>query len=375
MKFTCTQENLLQGLLKVQTIAGQTTSLPILKNIFLQARAGSLKLKATDLEIGITTQIRGKVEEEGSITVEAKIISSFAALLPQDKVSLISADGKLAVQGGSHKIKINSLPAGDFPVIPKVDRVKGFKLAAAEVKKALAQILPAVSLDSTRPEINGVYWRVENNILTLAGTDSYRLAQRKLAIKQEPGQKEDQGGFQGFFIAPLKTIKELIRIIDDEIETIEVYVSLNQVLFVCGATEMVSRLVEGEYPDYQQIIPSSYKLKFSLNKEDFIKAIKISGLFAEVGTNSVSLELKPKTGSLTISSATSIGEGRSELGLDIQGEQDLKIVFDYRYLLDGLNSIEDEVVVFSATGHTSPAMLQPQNEQEQFLCVVMPIRQ
>jgi DNA polymerase-3 subunit beta len=375
MKFTCTQENLNQGLSKVQAIAGQATSLPILKNIFLQAKNGSLKLKATDLEIGITAQIRGKVEKEGSVTVEAKIISSFVALLPQDRVTLAGVEKGLAVEGGSHKIKINSLSAEDFPVIPKVDKTKGFKLDSVEIKKALAQILPAVSLDSTRPEINGVYWSVESGILTLAGTDSYRLAQRKLGIREKLGNGKNKGDFQGFFIVPLRTVKELIRIIDDETKAVDVYVSENQVLFVCGSTEIVSRLVEGEYPDYQQIIPSSYNLKFSLNKEDFVKAVKISGLFAEVGTNSVSLELDPKARHLAISSATSMGEERSDLELDIQGEEALKIIFDYRYLLDGLNSIEDEVVVFSATGQASPTMLKPQSEQEQFLCVVMPIRQ
>ena len=375
MKFTCTQENLNQGLLKVQGIAGQTTSLPILKNVLLEAKNGSLKLKATDLEIGITTQIRGKVEKKGAITVEAKIFSNFVALLPQDRVTLVDEEENLVVEGGSHKIKIKSLSVEDFPVIPKVSKGSGLEFAVKEVKKALAQILPAVSLDDTRPEINGVYWRAKNGILTLVGTDSYRLAEKKLKIRGKINPGEDKGDLRNFFIVPLKTIKELVRVIDDEAEMLEVYLSENQVLFVCGPTEIVSRLVEGEYPDYQQIIPNSHNVKFNLSKDDFVKAVKISGLFAEVGSNSVSLELKPRTGRLAISSATSMGEERSDLGLDIEGGEALKIIFDYRYLLDGLNSIEDEVVVFSATGEASPALLKPQNEQEQFLYVVMPIRQ
>lgn len=372
MKFTCTQENLHKGLLKIHGISGQNISLPILKNALLEAVGGVLKIKSTNLEIGIITQIRGKVEAEGRTTVDAKIMSGFVSLLPQDKTILNVQERALLIKGGSHQTKINTLPAEDYPVIPEVGRNKGFSVRAQELQKALSQILPSVSLDDTRPEINGMYWKVQEGVLILAGTDSYRLAEKRIKLAQNSALQQI---FQGFFIVPLKTVKELVRIFNDEDEVINIYIAENQVLFSSGLTEMVSRLVEGEYPDYQQIIPSSFAVKFNLSKADFINAVKISGLFAEVGSNNISLELKPQQNKIIISSATSLGEERTDLDVSMEGELDLKIVFDYRYLLDGLTSTESEDVVFSATSQTAPAVLKPMEQSESFLYVVMPVRQ
>lgn len=372
MNFTCTQENLHKGLLKVHGISGQNISLPILKNILLETTDGALKIKSTNLEIGIITQIGGKVEHEGKTTVDAKIMSGFVSLLPQDKIILNIQEHGLLIKGGTHQTKINTLPAEDYPVIPDVSRSRGFSASAQELQKALNQILPSVSLDDTRPEINGVYWKTQGDELILAGTDSYRLAERRIKLAQNNGLQQI---FQGFFIVPLKTVKELVRIFNDEDEVINIYIAENQVLFASGLTEMVSRLVEGEYPDYQQIIPSSFTVKFNLSKADFINAVKISGLFAEVGSNNVSLEIKPQQNKIIISSVTSLGEERTDLSVSMEGNLDLKIVFDYRYLLDGLNSIESEDVVFTATSQTAPAVLKPLQQSESFLYVVMPVRQ
>lgn len=374
MKFTCTQENLHRGLSKIHGISGQNISLPILKNILLETTEGALKIKSTDLEIGIITQVRGKVEKEGKTTVDAKIVSGFVSLLPQDKTVLNAQDHTLLIKGGSHQTKINTLSAEDYPVIPDVDRSKGFTVRAQELQKALNQILPAVSLDDTRPEINGVYWKAQEAVLILAGTDSYRLAEKRIKLADNP-EYSGQQTFQRSFIVPLKTVKELVRIFNDEDEVINIYIAENQVLFASGLTEMVSRLVEGEYPDYQQIIPNSFSVKFSLSRADFINAVKISGLFAEVGSNNISLELKPQQNKIIISSVTSQGEERTDLDVSMEGEADLKIVFDYRYLLDGLNSIESEDVVFTAASQTAPAVLKPMEQSESFLYVVMPVRQ
>ena len=368
MKFTCTQENLNRGLLKVQGVTNQATSLPILKNIYLEAKNGVLKLKATDLEIGMVTQVRGKSETEGQLTVDAKLINNFVALLPQDKV-LLSTEGKhLLVKCGSHKTKILGLSSDDFPVIPEVVRQRGFKIKVDKFKKSLSQVLTAVSPDDTRPEINGVYFKIDDQTLTLVGTDSYRLAEKKIDLLANLK-------FQGSFIVPLKTVKEFVRTVDDADKTVEIFVTDNQILFVYGLTEMVSRLVEGEFPDYQQIIPTSHKYQLTLAKDDLVKAVKISGLFAASDSNSVIFELKPTKSVLAISSSTSLGEEYSELNVKIDGAGDLKIVFDYRYLLDGLNSLEGADVVFWASSEASPSALKSPEEKEAWLYIVMPIRQ
>lgn len=368
MKFTCTQENLNSGLIKVQGISSQATALPILKNILLEIKKGVLKLKSTDLEIGISTQIRGKSESDGQITIDAKIISNFVSLLPQDNISLASEGESLTIIGGSHKTKINGLSSEDFPLIPEIVKTKGFKVSVDTIKKSLSQIMTAVSPDDTRPEINGIYFKVTDKNLILVGTDSYRLAEKNIELTENMD-------FEGSFIVPLKTAKEFVRTVDDTDEIVEVYLSEDQIMFVYGLTEMVSRLVEGDYPDYKQIIPSSHKYKFTLAREDFNKAVKISGLFAAADSNSVVIELKPGKKILAISSSTAMGEENSNLNVDIEGDTDLKIIFDYRYLLDGLNIIEGDDVVFMAGSESSPALLKSVNENETLLYIVMPIRQ
>ena len=228
--------------------------------------------------------------------------------------------------------------------------------------------MTAVSPDDTRPEINGIYFKVEDKKLILVGTDSYRLAEKSIELAENMG-------YDGSFIVPLKTVKEFVRTVDDTDEIVEVYLSENQIMFVYGLTEMVSRLIEGDYPDYKQIIPSSHKYKFTLAREDFKKAVKISGLFAAADSNSVVIELKPGKKVLAISSSTAMGEENSNLNVEIEGDKDLKIVFDYRYLLDGLNIIEGDDVVFMAGSESSPAVVKSVKENESLLYIVMPIRQ
>jgi DNA polymerase-3 subunit beta len=312
--------------------------------------------------------VRGKVEAESEIIVESKIISNFVALLPKDKVIMEREGNHLIISGGVHTVKINTASTEEYPVIPEVSKEVGHKLLLKDMRKALMQILPAVSQDDTRPEINGVLFLFKDSELVVVGTDSYRLGERKITT-------QNVGGKGGSCIVPLKTVKELIRTLDEDADSGEVYVTENQIAFDYGQTEMVSRLIDGKFPDYQQIIPSAFKYSFTITKSEFINAIKISGLFATVGSNSVSITLKPSERLVAISSATSLGEERTELSLDVEGTGDIRIAFDYRYLLDGLMSLDGEDVSFSANAESSPVLLKSKNELEKFIYIVMPIRQ
>lgn len=368
MEFICTKENLYKGIIQVQGVAGQATTLPILKNIFIEAKNGSIKLKTTNLEIGITAQIRGKIEKEGSITADARLLSSFISLLSQENVHIILEGKSLLIETGIHKTKIHGLVAEEFPVIPDIKREKGFKIGVQQFKQALLQVVVAVSSDDARQEISGMFFSIKENILTAAGTDSYRLAEKKLTITGNSDLEES-------FIIPLKTIKELVRTLTEEDETASVYIDENQVLFSHGETELITRLIDGQYPNYTQIIPTVFNYSFSVLREDLVHAVKIAGLFASVGSNSITFTLQPSIGELTIVAATHIGEERTTLPVKIEGKENISIVFDYRYLLDGLNSITDSEVVFHATSHSSPVIMKPKNETEQFIYIVMPIRQ
>jgi len=318
--------------------------------------------------MGIITEVRGKIEKEGQTTLDAQIITNFVALLPQDQVT-ISQDAKsVTIKGGTHKTKLNTLAAEEYPVIPEVERTQGFKVNVNDFKKALSQVVPAASMDDTRPEIHGLYMVVNGSSLTLVATDSYRLAEKQIEISD--------GGYSGSIIPPLKTMKEVLRIVDDEAEMLEVFVTENQIVFSANGTAIVSRLVEGTYPDYKQIIPNAHKLQFRIARDEMMNAVKISSLFATQGSNSVTIRVDPSKKSLSISSATSVGEEETTLTIDVDGDTSLTIIFDYRYLLDGLQAIESDEVVFSASSESSPTLLEPGGESpEKIFYVVMPIRQ
>jgi len=375
MKFICTQENLYTALSKVNGLIGQFSTLSILKNVLIQAKNGFITIKATDLETAINTEVRGKIEQPGKITVDTKMLTGFIALLPQGKINLETKKNQLFIKSGAHKTKIKTAPADDFPVIPDLKKEKGFEVKSLDFKQSLSEVLPSVSSDVTRPEINGVYFNIKKESLILAGTDSYRLAEKNFNLHLNQKPKKYQELFSGDFIVPLKAIKELNRILDDQDNIVEGFLGENQVLFSCDGTSLVSRLIDGDYPDYQQIIPDSANVSFVLSRQDFLNAVKISGVFADVGSNSIELSVLPKKGQVLISSSTTKGEEVSSLEAKIKAEKGLKIVFDYRYLLDGLNSIATEQVVFLANSESSPALMRPVSKKQGFLYVLMPIRQ
>jgi DNA polymerase-3 subunit beta len=367
MKFTCTRENFFKGIIQVQGISVAATTLPILKNVLLDASGGVLKLKSTNLEIGMNAHIRGKVEEEGQITVDARLLHNFINLLPQEKLSLYTEEKRLIIESGAYSTKINGLAAEDFPVIPEVKRVQGIGFPSRLLKQGLYAIMSSISSDDARPELHGAYLAIDKQTITLAGTDSYRLAETKI-------EGISNNGVDRSFIIPLRAVKELARELGEE-ETVTLFIEENLVIFSYSSTEMFTRLVDGKYPEYGQIVPKSYVYRFVVPKDDFMNAVKISGLFATAGTYNVTMELKPKNKEIAISSATTIGEERTVLSLPFEGEENMKVVFDYRYLLDGLSSINAQDVVFEMISSSAPVLLKPKDEQEKFLYIVMPIRQ
>lgn len=383
MKLSCTQENLNKGLYIVSNIVSNSATLPILKNILFKAEEDGLKLIATDLEIAIKALVRGKVEQTGEFTVDGKLLANFINLLPPERVDLTAEKNILDLKSGEYATKINGLPSEDFPVIPKIDKKDSFKLKAKDFKQALNQVVFSVSLNDARPEISGVYFAVENNQLVLAGTDSFRLAEKKVKIQlasatdqSAPANNNELKSFKPI-IAPLRTIKEVLRIIFEEDDQIEIFTNDNQILFDLPDRELISRLIEGEYPDYKQIIPTAFKTKAEIDKRDFLSAIKIAGLFAQKDVNTVVLDIQPQAGKILIESASSaVGEEKTLIAAKIEGEPQ-KIVFDYRYLLDGLNNLPSEEVIFEFVSPSAPALMRPKlaDQSPDYLYIIMPIRQ
>lgn len=375
MKFSSLQENLKQGLYIVGHLTSKGQNLPILNNVLIEVSQGNIRLTSTNLEIGINCLIRGKVEQEGSFTVDAKIISDYINLLPNQKVDIELVNNSLVVSCDSYNTKIKGQSAEEYPLLPTIDRGSFCRLGVIELKQALNQVAFAASTNETRPELTGVLFNfVNNQELVLAATDSYRLAERKVTLKEsnvEPGS----------VIIPAKTIQEVIRIasvnkesLQGEVGEVELYVLDNQVLFVLGNTEVVSRVIEGQYPDYKQIIPTNPKTKAVIEQEQLVRAVKASALFAKTGINDINLDFPKNKSVLVVSSASGqTGENVAEVAGEVEGEDNF-VVVNYRYLLDGLNSLGSDQAYLEVVDGNTPCLLRPSNNPDYFY-ILMPIKQ
>ncbi len=375
MKLSGLQENLKNGLFAVGHIAGKNINLPILNNVLLEAKGGNIKLITTDLEIGITSLIRGKIEKEGALTIESKIISEYISLLPNTKVDIEKKDNKITVKCDNYNTTIKGLPADEFPLIPVVDKKIYFKTKAEEFKKALSQVVFAVSTSETRMELSGVLFSFNKEKLIIAATDSYRLAEKEVKILTNTEEERK-------VIVPAKTLQEIIRILSglrgedlgEGNNEIQFYLSDNQILFTIGNTEVVSRIIEGQYPDYKQIIPVRNETTAMVNRAELIRAVKAASIFSKTGINDINLDLPMGKNKIIISSASSqSGENITELEAIVNGK-DNAIVINHRYFLDGINNIDSENIKLEITDGNTPCVLKPENNQD-YLYIIMPIKQ
>jgi len=375
LKIFSLQENLKQGLALVGHVSGKNVNLPILNNVLIRAEEGKIRLIATNLEIGVISTVRGKIEREGLFTVSSKIISDCINLLPNKKIGLEQKENDLLVDCENYQAKIKGQSAEEFPLIPEVDRKNYFSAEAEEVKRAISQVIFATALSETRLELSGVLFVFSGGNLTMAATDSYRLAEKKIKIKSSSEEEKK-------IIVPAKTLQELLRVLsvnlDDEVEEknseIRFYISENQILFTYGSTELVSRLIEGQYPDYQQIIPNNSKTKIFIDRQELIRAVKMASLFSKTGINDINLDFPAGKNQVVISSVSGqTGENITNLEARVSGD-DNSIVVNYRYLLEGLSNIEKETVKIEVIDSNTPCIIRPEQD-ESHLYIIMPIKQ
>ncbi len=379
MKLTCTQENLNKALIAIGKIVNRNATLPILNNFLLQTDKGRVKLSSTNLEMGINCWIGGKISEEGKITVPTRLFSNFVANLPNQNIKINQVGDNLKLSCDNYKTEIKGISADDFPLIPEIEGSLEMEVKSLPFKEALIQVLPSVSISESRPEITGVlidFSRLEKGELVLAATDSYRLAEK---IVKLDGKNKENGGFPGekkSLIVPRNTAQELSRILDSgENGELKIVLSESQILFDCGNVNLISRLVEGQYPDYQQIIPAKFKNEVIIDSEEFQKAIKVSSLFADLRTNSVFLKTDSGAKTLEIKAeAGEVGKNVSKIPAQIKGEE-MEIVFNHHYLVDGLNSIKAKEVVIKTNDSASPAVMSAADDKNKdFLYLIMPVR-
>lgn len=369
MKLKCVQENLNQGVGIVSNIASKNTNLLILNNILLKAGDGLLSLVATNLEIGVVCNIRAKIEQEGKFTVPASIFSNYINLLSGGNVDVELEGKEVVIKSGKQETKIKGETVDEFPIIPEIDKKNGYECTSEDIIKAFSNVSIAASLDETRPEISGVLLNFNKDKLVVAATDSYRLAEKKLSCKSEEDEEKN-------VIVPQKTILEVIRICSIyKPERFLMFLSDNQIMFDLGDVMITSRLIEGEYPDYKQIIPNNEKTKIVMNREEFIKVIKTASLFSKSGINDVNLYFSKDNEEVVVSAVnTQLGENKNKISAEISGE-DNDIVFNYRYLLDGLVNINSEKIVLKIIDNGNPGVFLPDTEENDYIYIVMPIKQ
>ena len=375
MKISILKENLKQGLNIVERITGRNLTLPVLNNVLLTTdKKNFLRLSTTDLEIGINWWGLVKIEKQGGISVPAKLLSDFVNLLPEEKISLEVENKTLFIQCEKYKTKIKGQEIEEFPIIPKIENKEFIEIDGNRFCQGLIQVVEIISPSQVRPEISGVFLSFQKDGIRIVGTDSFRLAEKTLPFESKI-EKEYS------VIVPQKTIRELINILgaNQAKKKIKIFFSPTQVLFESSMEELshpqvqvVSRLIEGEYPNYQEIIPKEYETQIILDKKEFLNQIKTAGLFTG-RINEVKFRIDPNDGKIEIFTQTpEIGENRSYLLGKAEGKP-IEVSFNHKFISDGLSNIQSSEVIFGLNKESGPAVLKPVGD-ESYIYVVMPIK-
>lgn len=382
MKFSCTQENLAKALLAVSRVVGKNLNLPILANVLIKIADKQISLITTNLEIAVTASVRGKVDAAGEVTVPARLFADYVTSLPkEERVDIELKAGSLEIKTGSSKTKIKTVAASEFPLIPQVSGGNTYRATAEDLRSAVAAVIFSASPNEARPELTGLLMRFSSSgpatgSVTLAATDSYRLAEAVVPLHEGSATGEKA------VIVPARTMGELQRILGglrddaDLPETVEITLADNQLLFRYGPIEMVSRTIEGNYPDYRAVIPETSRTSAVVDRAALTSAVRTAALFSRSGLYDVHVSADPASG-LTIASADNqTGENETTVPAKIEGTAN-KVTLNYRYLVDGLNAINSEEVSLRLIDAANPCLLLPQSNAvgKTYRYIVMPIKQ
>lgn len=353
-------------------VASRASTLPILTNILFEASGSSLALSATNLEIGIRTKVRGKVEQEGKVVVPAKLIDECVALLPKENITLSLEGEALRIQSGSYDNKIHTLPPDDFPLLPTVEETTTLTVTPVLLAQLLRATLFSVSFDDTRPELSGLFLATQKKQLTAAATDSYRLVEKSVPL--EASSQEVPG-----VIIPLRTMQEVARALSlfpasTEEGIVKIALAAHQVSFHMGDTILISRLIDGQYPQYREIIPQGYESSAMVEREVFEQALRAASLFSKTGMNDISLSLLPSEGGIRVRAANiHVGENTTVVAASVKGRE-VEVVVNWKYLSEGLQSFSTDMVELEIVNASTPLIMRPKGVEGQ-LYLVMPIRQ
>ena len=369
MKLSVMQENLARGLQVVTRAVSTRSTLPVLNNVLLRTEDGGLKLTATNLEIGMTYWVPGKVDTGGSMTVPARLLTDIVAGLPaNERVDLeLQAQDTLHIQAGRFETRVKGIDAEEFPAIPTAGERPTTRVPQNALRQALGEVTFAAATDEARPILTGVLAKFEGDKLTLAAADNYRIAVKTLTIL-DPVEETS-------VVVPARSLHELSRVLSDTDDPVDIVLSpsRNQILFHIEGFDLVSRLIDGQFPNYQQVLPKGFTTKAIVDRDQLLAAVRLASLIASSSANIVKLHVgKESEIGVTVSAAADVGDNKSDVEAKVEGDG-TTIAFNARYLLDVLANVDADQFSIELNGPLSPGVFRPVTDS-QYTHVVMPVK-
>jgi DNA polymerase III subunit beta len=362
MKFSISKEAFQQAINQVQHVVNSRTTLAILSNVLLRAREGFLELTTTDLDVGVTCNVAAEVEIEGSTTLPARRLATIIRELPSDIISISVDDKNVAsIRSGPSFFKVNGLTSDEFPALPRFEDAREFTISQSVLRDSLKKTSYAISTDETRYVLNGILFSFKNNLLTFVATDGRRLAMAEQEVEFPQSQETD-------IIIPTKAVNELARLCGDTGDVI-IRVTQNQVGFDLGESFLLSKLVDGNYPNYRQVIPGEAKERIALEREVFLRAISRVALLANDKSNSVKFQFTAGQVEI-IASSPDIGEARETVPINYKGAE-ITIAFNPEFTMAPLRNLGVDEVHLHLIDAISPGVIRSGTN---FLYVLMPMR-
>lgn len=362
MKVQVTQNNLFQALSTVSRVADSRGTLPVLANILIKITKDLFTVSATNLDIGITKHVGAKIDQPGSITVPANLITNFVSNLPSGIIDLELEDKKLKISTDQHNCVINGISAEEFPIIPRIEKGKTIKISAKNFKNAVQEVLFAASTNESRPVLTGVLIHTIDQKLYMVATDSSRLSEVMVCESKQDIK----------ILVPATAMNDLLKVIDDSLTDITITEDSQQALFNFKETELISRLLENNYPDYKNLIPTKFEHKAKLKRADLLNIVKISSLFAKETAGSLTIELDEAEKQVRIRSlASQVGENSAIADGTIKGTGE--ITLNSKFLIDAINSFDSEDIEFNFNSKIEPVLLKsPKNDD--YVHIIMPLK-
>lgn len=365
MKAYCSKDTLLTGVNTVQRAVSSKNTLPVLQGILIKAENNSLIFEATDLEIGIRCVVPAQIEEEGIIALPAKIFSDIVRKLPTATIELEQQNDIINIHYYESDIALRGFDPEEFPLLPELYDAVSFNLPVSLFKTMIRQTVFSCSTEENRPVFTGVLMQIEGSNLRLIGTDTHRLAYR---IAEIPNQED----FKFHGIIPAKTMSEIYRLLRDEDETLTIRFNQTQVVFQFGSVHLLSRLIEGQFPNYKQVIPQTCQSKVFLSSKLFQDSVERASLLARDGSHANIVRLSVDTDRLWIDQASEIGKISEQMDIRMEGS-DVKIAFNAKFLLDVLKVIDTEDILIELSGPFSPGIIRPIDDPN-YLYLILPVR-